>query len=235
RGFRRHVCERGRGGSGSASDRSAERRANRNPAICDRSVVPVVFCGPGAADNGMVVKKEGGFGMSTIIDPIIHDRLTHYIRRQRRWVLLRSLLIAMAVWIVAILVVTWIDAAWVLERGTRFLLTLTAYGLAAAVFMGLAFVRRSEQEKLRQAAIALEGARPEMRDRLLSAVELADAAEHHRPAGSRAFIQAAQRDVAGKIRRLDIRELLPLRLLRKPLLVTSLLLAGAASLVLFPD
>ena len=93
--------------------------------------------------------------MSTVIDPIIHDRLTRYVRRQRRWVLLRALLVAVAVWIVAILVVTWIDGTWVIERGTRSLLTLTAYALAAAVLVRLAVVRRSEPERLRRAALAL--------------------------------------------------------------------------------
>lgn len=173
--------------------------------------------------------------MSAVIDPIIHDRLSRYLRRQRRWVVLRALLVALALWIIAILIVTWIDGTWVIERGTRSLLTLSAYGLAAAAFMRLAIARQSESERLRRAALALEQARPEMRDRLLSAVELAEAAQRQTLAGSRAFIQAAQREMARKIIRVDVRELLPLRLLRKPLLVTSLLLIGAVSLVLFPD
>lgn len=173
--------------------------------------------------------------MSAVIDPIIEDRLSRYLRRQRRWVWLRALLVALAVWIIAILVVTWIDGAWVIERGTRSLLTLTAYGVAAVVFVRLAVVRRSEPERLRQAALALENARPELRDRLLSAVELAAAAQRESLAGSRAFIQAAQREMARKIIRVNVRELLPVRLLLKPLLVTAVLLAGAASLVLFPE
>lgn len=177
--------------------------------------------------------------MSAIIDPVIHDQLNRYARRQRWWILFRSALIALAVWIIAVLVVTWIDAAWVIERGPRSLLTLAAYGIAAGVFLWLTVPRLRGEEPLRRAALAMEGARPEMRDRLLSAVELAHAAEKSRQVdstiGGIAFIEAAQRDVAFRISRLDVRELLPLRLLQRPLVIAAGLFIAALSLALIPN
>ena len=177
--------------------------------------------------------------MSAIIDPVIHDQLNRYARRQRWWILFQSSLIALAVWIIAVLLVTWIDAVWVIERGPRSLLTLAAYGSAAGVFLWMAVPRLRGEEPLRRAALAMEGARPEMRDRLLSAVELARAADKSRQAestiGSIAFIEAAQRDVAFRISRLDVRELLPLRLLQRPMVIATVLFIAAISLAFIPS
>jgi hypothetical protein len=181
--------------------------------------------------------------MSTAIDPIIFDQLNRFAKRQRLWTVIRSALIAIAVWIVAVLMVTWIDAIWVIERGPRSAMTLATYAAAIGVFLWLAASRLRGGEPLRRAAIAMEGARPEMRDRLLSAVELAEAAEQAGGgegaqsgpfSGSLAFIQAAQRDVAFRIQRLDIRELLPTGMLKRPFVVAAGLVAFAFSLVLIP-
>jgi hypothetical protein len=177
--------------------------------------------------------------MSAIIDPVIGDQLNRFARRQRWWILCRAALIALAVWIVAVLFVTWVDAAWVIERGPRSLLTLATYAVAAAVFLALAVPRLRGDEPLRRAALAVEGARPDMRDRLLSAVELAGAAEKSKESSATvsglAFIEAAQRDVALRINRLDVRELLPVRLLQRPMLIAAVLFAAAASLALIPN
>lgn len=182
--------------------------------------------------------------MSTAIDPIIFDQLNRFAKRQRWWIVIRSALIAIAVWIVAVLMVTWIDAFWVIERGPRSAMTLATYAAAIGVFLWLAASRLRGGEPLRRAAIAMEGARPEMRDRLLSAVELAEAAEKAGSgsgpqsgpfSGSLAFIEAAQRDVAFRIERLDIRELLPTGMLKRPFVVAAGLIAFALSLVLIPN
>src|SRR5690606_38115477 len=153
------------------------------------------------------------------------------------WTLLRAELVALVAWCLAILVVTGIDAVWVIERAGRAALTLAAYALAAVVFLVLAVPRGGRHERLRRAALAWERARPELRDRLLSAVELAQAAvgDHDRATGSRAFIQATQREVALRIRGADVRQLLPLRLLRRPLIAAAVLLAAALALLLIPE
>lgn len=173
--------------------------------------------------------------MSITIDPVIDDQLNRIARRQRRLIGFRAALVALACWIVLILALVVIDAVWVLERGPRTLLTLLAHALAIAVFIGLSLSRVRGQTPLRRAALAVEGARPEMRDRLLSAVELATASARGSVAGSRAFIDAAQRDVASRLGRIEIRELLPVKLLKRPLTIAACLFGVAASLMLIPD
>lgn len=172
--------------------------------------------------------------MSVAVKGVLEDRLTRYDRRRRRWVLIRAASLAIACWIVAILVVTWIDALWVLERWTRSLLTLSTYALAAGLFL-LRSLLQLRGRPLHRAALAIEQQRPELRDRLLSAVELAGSLARGSAAGSRAFIEAAQRDVAWRLRRVDVRDLLPVRLLRRPLAVAAVLLAVVASLTLIPN
>ncbi len=173
--------------------------------------------------------------MSIAIDPVIHDRLNRFTRRQRTWIVIRAAAVAVAFWIVSVLAVTVIDALWVIERGPRSLLTLATYGLALALFARLTLTPLRRNTPLNRAALAVEGAKPEMRDRLLSAIELANASADGSLTGSPVFVAAAQRDVAIKINPLDVRELLPLRLLRRPLTIATLLLVAAISLVLFPD
>jgi hypothetical protein len=74
-----------------------------------------------------------------------------------------------------------------------------------------------------------------MRDRLLSAFELASESARGSLSGSRAFIEAAQRDVAARLARLEIPDILPLALIRKPLLIAGALAAAAGSMLLIPD
>lgn len=173
--------------------------------------------------------------MSISIDPVIDDRLNRFARRQQRLIGFRAALVALACWIVAILTLVVIDAVWVLERGPRSLLTLSAHAVSIAVFVGLSLSHWRGQSPLRRAALAVEGARPEMRDRLLSAVELVTASARGSVVGSKAFIDAAQRDVASRLGRVEIRELLPVKLLKRPLAIAVCLFLGAASLMLIPD
>lgn len=173
--------------------------------------------------------------MSTSVNPIIDDHLSRFARRQRQLVVLRAGLVAVAFWIVAILGLMAVDALWVLERGPRSLLTLATHGLAVALFVLLSFPKHLGQTPLRRAALAVEGVRPELRDRLLSAVELATASARGSVAGSRAFIDAAQRDVASRLRGLEVGDLLPMRLVRRPLVIALGLLVATGSLVLIPD
>ncbi|TVQ01643.1 MAG: hypothetical protein EA381_04805 [Planctomycetaceae bacterium] len=173
--------------------------------------------------------------MSTSVNPIIDDRLTRFVRRQRRMILFRAASVAIAFWILAILGLMAVDAWWVLDRGPRFLLTVTTHAVAIGLFGFLSIPGLTTRAALRRAALAVEGARPELKDRLLSAVELATDSARGSFAGSRAFIEAAQRDVASRLSRIEIRDLLPLRLIRRPLLAATCLLVVAGSLLWVPD
>jgi hypothetical protein len=173
--------------------------------------------------------------MSIALDPLIGERLQRFARRQRRLVLVRAALAALVLWILGILALVLIDAIWVIERPTRMTLSLLVHGISLTLFAYLGFSRSRREPPLRRAAIALESARPEMRDRLLSAFELASESARGSLSGSRAFIEAAQRDVAARLARLEIPDILPLALIRKPMLIAGALAATAGSMLLIPD
>lgn len=170
--------------------------------------------------------------MSIAIDPLIRIKLEQLVNRRRRWTMLHAALVAVFVWLTGVLLFTWIDAVWILERGTRSLLSLATYG-AALLAGGFLVVRRlGDQDPLKRAAIQIEKERPEFRDQLLSAVELAS---DHGSNGSQSFISAAQGMVAGKIRGLDVRSLLPLKQLSRPLAIVGAVVMACVVLVIFPQ
>jgi hypothetical protein len=96
----------------------------------------------------------------------------------------------------------------------------------------IAYRRLNQADPLASAAIEIEKGQPELRDQLLSAVELARDGE---ASGSVSFIGALQQNVAGKIRSVDVRSLLPLKLLSKPIAVVSGIVLICILLAAFPQ
>lgn len=170
--------------------------------------------------------------MSIAIDPLIRIKLDQFISRRRRWTIFYALLIGIVVWVLGVLLFTWIDAVWILDRTTRSLLSLATYAAAFLSFAGIAVRRLRDPDPVAQAAIAIERERPELRDQLLSAVELSrvDGSSY-----SQSFIGALQHSVAGKLRGLDVRSLLPFKLLSKPLATASLAVLGCVLLAFVPQ
>ena len=170
--------------------------------------------------------------MSITIDPTIRVQLERFDHRHRRWALAAAGLAAIAVWLIGVLLFTWIDAVWILDRGTRLLLSVATYisAIVAALFI---YRRRvTAGDPIRQAAIAIERQRPEYRDVLLSAVELAGPGA---ASGSPTFIAAAQSAVAGSIRWLDVGSLLPVSLLSRPIAIAAGVAIVCAALVFVPQ
>ncbi|MGV3486244.1 MAG: hypothetical protein ACO1RT_17630, partial [Planctomycetaceae bacterium] len=170
--------------------------------------------------------------MSIAIDPLIRIKLQQFITRRRRWTIFYSLLIGIVVWVVGVLLFTWVDAVWILDRQTRLLLSIAAYAAALLSALVIATRRLRGSDPLAHAAVAIERERPELRDHLLSAVELSrvDSATY-----SPSFIVALQQSVSGKLRSVDVRSLLPLKLLSKPLAIAFLAVLACVLLALVPQ
>jgi len=170
--------------------------------------------------------------MSIAIDPLIRSKLEQFITRRRRWTILHALLLSIFVWLVGVLLFTWIDAVWILERGTRSILSVATYAIAIAAGVAIVVRRLGNGDPMRRAAIEIEKDRADLRDQLLSAVELASD-DHNN--GSQSFIVAAQGVVAGRIRGLDVRSLLPLKQLSRPLAIAAVTVSVCVLLVVFPQ
>ncbi len=154
--------------------------------------------------------------MSIAIDPVIQRKLNQFIDRRRRWTIAYALFVALAVWVAGILLFTLIDSLWIIDRGHRSLLSLATYILAAIAAVLVAMRRLRGDDPLKRAAIAIENATPALKDQLLSAVELSRVAANSESSASHSFIGALQQNVALKLRTVDVRSLLPARLLTKP-------------------
>ena len=170
--------------------------------------------------------------MSIAIDPMIRGKLEQFIDRRRRWTILYAVMIGLVTWVLGVLLFTCIDAIWILDRATRSLLSLGSYTVAFIAALVIVRSRLKERDPIAGAAIEIEKSQPELRDQLLSAVELTRVNE---TTSSRSFIGALQQNVSSKILAVDIPSLLPLKLLTKPMAYAAVALLTCIVLMFVPQ
>ncbi len=170
--------------------------------------------------------------MSMAIDPLIRIKLDQFVSRRKRWTILYALMVAIVVWVVGVLLFACVDAVWILDRTTRSMLSLATYAAALVAAIAIIMRRMRGDDPMIQAAIAIERDRPELRDHLLSAVELARSEEG---LVSQSFLGALQRSVSVKVRAVDIRSLLPLKLLSKPIAIAVFAILVCILLAFIPQ
>ncbi|NND96760.1 MAG: hypothetical protein HKN47_05455 [Pirellulaceae bacterium] len=153
--------------------------------------------------------SEIGPGLN--LDPITQQSLVYFDRRRRWLLLLRSIAAGVIVFVAAMTVVAICDYFWLLSAAVRW--GLSAVGYAATVFavwhFGLNEFRSHDPRRL---ARQMQTAAPNLRDDLLSAVELADPNDAN---GSPVFRERLQGRVARRISALDVGRLLPVGLIQR--------------------
>ena len=110
---------------------------------------------------------------TTTLDPLVAGKLRQFSRRRFWMILLRGICAAVVTFLLCMAVVAFLDWGWVLGENTRWGLSAVAYGLTAAVtwiVSGRRLIHKPAQEEV---ASQVETAEPELREQLLSAVELA--------------------------------------------------------------
>lgn len=173
--------------------------------------------------------------MSIQLDPLVSKKLQQF-RSRRLWlIVLRAVSAGVLTFLIAMAVVAAIDWYWLLADSTRWYLSGTAY-VAAAVATWLGGMGRLTKRHAREEIAAqMELTEPELRENLLSAVELATddpAAIHDSPV----FRGLLQGKVAQQMAKVQVPNLLPFRLIAKWVvaavvvigLITWLLSAGDA-------
>ena len=132
--------------------------------------------------------------------------------RQRRQKLLkqRAALALGTVALLALLIIALLDRAWFMPESIRPWFTLAAYAGAAFVGWKVAWRFINEARETSGAARLLESAVPAMRERVLSAVELA---EGH-GSESEEFRARLQDDVAVDVQKISLAAALPMRSLK---------------------
>ncbi|MEM7010683.1 MAG: hypothetical protein AAF585_04285, partial [Verrucomicrobiota bacterium] len=163
------------------------------------------------------------------IDPITQRRIRAFGQRRRVFAGIRAGLVMLAGLLAMILIIAIIDWLFVTPSGARAVLTIIGYlgSAAAGWFFGLRDVfRESTDEEL---ARFMEKAAPELREDLVSAVELADF-DPETVRDSAEFRQLVQEDVASRVTNVETRKLLPWARLKNFAIAAGGALAFAAIL-----
>ena len=165
--------------------------------------------------------------MSNRLDPLILAKLQAFSQRRRRLILFRGALAAVATLLATMMLVAFIDWLFVLPDGVR-------WGLSAAAYLTILAVEWRSCLRLlvytpspKRLARLVEHAAPDLREDLLSAVELGDESGDtvYDSDQFRALLQAS---VASRMEAIDMDRLLPVQLIRRSIA----LLAGIAAVCL---
>lgn len=162
--------------------------------------------------------------MSVGLDPIVAKRLSQFARRRRQLLIGRGLSAAVVSFVSLMAIVAAVDWYWVLTDTARWCLSGAAY-LGVLGFVWLMSLRRLvDIPGQQEIATRVEQLEPELRENLVSAVELAadDPSSLHDSPVFRSLLQGRVAEQMGHVR---VRSLLPIRLIAG-WTVTALLVAG---------
>ncbi len=171
--------------------------------------------------------------MSVAVHPVTEQRLSQFQRR-RLWLLaIRVIAVALSAWIIGLFLVIAADSLWLLSDAVRWTISLTAHCTGAAI---AAWGLRRSERKPDTAALArgMEELAPPLRQNLLAALELSQASSQPN-SGSPRFLALLQEHVAAKIADVNVRQLLPARLVRRWLLVALALVSLCVALLAWPN
>ncbi|EDY21451.1 hypothetical protein CfE428DRAFT_0696 [Chthoniobacter flavus Ellin428] len=167
---------------------------------------------------------------STKIDPLILRKLQAFADRRRKLIVRRGIYAAVATLLVAMMVVAAIDYIFVLPDALRWTFSGAAYLAIIIVEWRSCWRLLLKAPGSRQLARLVEHAEPKLREDLLSAVELGDEGPNQ-VFDSEQFRALVQSDVAARVEKLDMEELLPAKLLRRYSMIAAGI--GVACLVAF--
>jgi len=171
--------------------------------------------------------------MDSNLDPIIRRQLSAFRSRWRGLLFGRGLCITLLTLCVGILLLLALDAGLSLNQESRFWAGGIIYGIVLVVFIVACILRPMRLPDERGLATLMEKADPDLREDLLSAVELSnvEAGQGH---DSAKFRELLREDVAGRMDKVCVPDILPLGLLGRWLTFTLVLLAVIAVVLLVP-
>ena len=174
---------------------------------------------------------DTNFSRGLKLDPQTTNALSHFAQRRRMLLLLRSVAGGLAFLILAMAFVASCDYLFLLSDGVRWSLSLTSYAAALFAFWFLG-LRHLGKHDPRSIARKLESADPLLREDLLSAVELADPNEAN---GSIGFRNELQQKVGLHSAGLDFGKVLPVKLIKRWLLMSALVTVAFLTLFTIPQ
>lgn len=173
--------------------------------------------------------------MSTVsLDPVVARKLKQFGRRRWRLIVARGLCAGIVTFLLCMSAVAVIDWYWLLSDNVRWGLSGTAYLAVVAVVWSTCLRRLMTSPAKEVLASYVESIEPELRENLLSAVELAtdDPSAIHDSPVFRGLLQGKVAKLMSEVR---VPRLLPARLVAKWMLAAIVLVAGAAFLLTLDD
>jgi hypothetical protein len=158
------------------------------------------------------------------VDPLILAKLQSFAERRRRLIILRGVCAALAMLLGTMMAVALLDRFFILPDWFRWSLSGAAYAAVIVAEWRACLRLLIAEPGARRLARLIEQTAPELREDLLSAVELGEEPEHF---DSAQFRQLVQSGVADRMSALDAEHLLPTQLVRR-----SLIIAGSLGAVL---
>jgi hypothetical protein len=168
------------------------------------------------------------------LDPVVIKRLQQFGRRRRRLIVTRGVCAGIVSFLLAVSIVAMIDWYWLLDETVRWGLSGGLYLTVLTTIWITCLRRMIHVPATEELAARVEQAEPQLRENLLSAVELAtdDPASLH---DSPVFRGLLQDKVAQQLGQTRIPALLPARLVAGWAIVTFVLLAAAVVLLMSGD
>ena len=168
--------------------------------------------------------------MATHVDPIIAEKLGAFARRRNKLIIQRGACAGLVSLIAIIFLVTPFDWMFFLSDAMLWIFSLMAYVSVAAIVWWTCLRMVMRLPGPAKMARLLEAAQPELREDLISAVELGDAAAI-KAWDSEQFRQLLQDDVSHRLMFVNVKDLLPQRLIQ-PWVIAALAAVAICLLLL---
>jgi len=136
---------------------------------------------------------------TSAIHPIVLEKLQRFRRQRRRLILWRGFCSTLAIWLGTMMALALVDRLVVLPDSLRMGLSLAGYVATAVMFWVECGRYLTHQPDVRELARLVELAAPQLREELLSAVELAESDAHWDSAEFRAALQQATAQDVGAL------------------------------------
>ncbi|MDG1895127.1 MAG: hypothetical protein P8J37_09475 [Fuerstiella sp.] len=168
--------------------------------------------------------------MSVGLDPVVAAKLRQFGRRRLRLIVARGICAGIVSLLLCVALVALIDWYWLLSDNARWCLSGAAYLTVVATVWMTCLRRMMHVPANEEIATQVEQAEPELRENLLSAVELAsdDPSSLH---DSPVFRSLLQGRVAGQMGQIRVPNLLPFRLVARWVVAATVLVVVAAMLL----
>ena len=172
--------------------------------------------------------------MSSQLDPIVSNKLRHFAQRRFRLLVARGVSAGLIAFLLAMSVVAFMDWYWLLTEEARWGLSAAGYVLTLFVVWGTSLRQLTRVPAQEEIASQVEQEEPELREKLLSAVELATDTPHV-VYDSPVFRGLLQGEVATMMGSIRVGEILPVRLVARWMICAAALVGVAAVLLTSSD